>query len=256
MSATSVGLTVNASSPVIESNTIVSGTGANKRGIYLNGGGATIRGNAVTGGDVYADHASYGIYVSGTSGTLKIHNNTVANVRGGPTYGVYIYGGTVDLFNNTIDGGDSDGSAYAVYFRSSAVVDIANNILSGSEDGGTPAFGIYELDDCSPQGVRNNDFINATGGGSAFYRSHSGATYTTIAALEDTYGLEYVEHFTVSGNVAVDPVFADGDYRLGASTPTSVSRGGLGLSSEGFTTDKDGVTRTTPWSIGAYEYNN
>ena len=79
--------------------------------------------------------------------------------------------------------------------------------------------------------------------------------YLDIAALQATYGLAYDEGIEVSGNVAANPAFADSDYRLGASTPTSVSQGGLGLSSEGFTTDKDGATRTTPWSIGAYEYN-
>jgi len=44
----------------------------------------------------------------------------------------------------------------------------------------------------------------------------------------------------------------DNDWRLTASSPTEVTQGGLDLSAE-FTTDKDGVTRTAPWSIGAYE---
>lgn len=259
MSATSVGLTVNASSPVIEGNTIISGTGANKRGIYLLNSGAVIRANAVDGGDAYGN-ASYGIYISGTSGTMKLYNNTVANIRGSSTYGVYISAGTVDIFNNTIDGGQSDGTARAIYFTGGASVDFVNNILSGSEDNSVPAFGIYENTNSSPQGVRCNDFIKApSDAGGGFYRSSAGTVYTTITGptgLEYLYGLSYDEGgIPVSGNVAVSPNFADSDYRLGGSTPISVSQGGANLSGEGFSTDKDGNTRTFPWSMGAYEYD-
>lgn len=259
MSATSVGLTINAASPVIEYNTIISGTGANKRGIYLKSGGGVIRGNAVDGGDVYGN-ASYGVFISGSSGTVQVYNNTVANLRGSYTYGVYISGGTVNLFNNTIDGGQSDGAARAIYFTDGASVDFVNNILSGSEDGGVPSFGIYEDTDSSPQGVRNNDFINASSdAGGGFYHTHGGTVYTTIlgtTGLEYLYGLSYDENgIPVSENVAVNPSFSDSDYRLGSSTPGSVSQGGANLSGEGFSTDKDGNTRTNPWSMGAYEYD-
>ena len=60
-----------------------------------------------------------------------------------------------------------------------------------------------------------------------------------------------------------DPLFADprrlaegGDWRLTASSPVSVTEGGLDGVVQGwdFSVDADGVTRTSPWSIGAYEY--
>lgn len=64
-------------------------------------------------------------------------------------------------------------------------------------------------------------------------------------------------------NTFDDPLFADprrlaegGDWRLTASSPVSVTEGGLDGVVQGwdFSVDADGVTRTSPWSIGAYEY--
>jgi hypothetical protein len=56
-------------------------------------------------------------------------------------------------------------------------------------------------------------------------------------------------------NINVDLGFgtqADADWHLSVTSPASVKFGGLDLSVD-FTTDKDGVERTAPWSIGAYE---
>ncbi len=71
----------------------------------------------------------------------------------------------------------------------------------------------------------------------------------------------------MGGNVSVDPVFVDidgadddittmddNDWHLTGSTTTDISTGGLNLSAD-FTTDKDGVTRTDPWSMGCYEFD-
>ena len=73
-----------------------------------------------------------------------------------------------------------------------------------------------------------------------------------------------------SGNISVDPAFLDkagGDWHLTASSPLSVSEGGLDLSADagfpedsgGNKIDKDAVVRTGDgtdgWSIGAYEYD-
>ncbi len=44
----------------------------------------------------------------------------------------------------------------------------------------------------------------------------------------------------------------DNDWHLNDNSPSSVTQGGINLSSE-FTKDKDDVTRTAPWSMGAYE---
>ena len=54
--------------------------------------------------------------------------------------------------------------------------------------------------------------------------------------------------------LAVDPKFfnqAGGDFHFSALSPTSVTEGGLDLSAD-FTADKDGVTRTDPWSAGIF----
>jgi hypothetical protein len=59
----------------------------------------------------------------------------------------------------------------------------------------------------------------------------------------------------VGDNINVDLGFgtqADADWHLNASSPAAVKFGGLDLSVD-FSTDKDGIQRTAPWSIGAYE---
>jgi len=61
-----------------------------------------------------------------------------------------------------------------------------------------------------------------------------------------------------TGNVSVDPEFENqegGNYHLSVFTPVEVYESGLDLS-DSFTTDRDGVTRTHPWSMGAYEKDN
>jgi len=56
-----------------------------------------------------------------------------------------------------------------------------------------------------------------------------------------------------TGNLEVDPLFEDqtgGDWNL--SNGSSLKFAGLDLSAS-LTIDRDGLPRTDPWSIGAYE---
>ena len=43
------------------------------------------------------------------------------------------------------------------------------------------------------------------------------------------------------------------DWHLTSSTPAAVTQGGETLSGTDLGVDRDGIARTVPWSIGAYQ---
>jgi hypothetical protein len=101
------------------------------------------------------------------------------------------------------------------------------------------------------------------------YRDEDATNITDLDVnIETSEGVDSLAGF---GNDSVDPVFEDidgpddsmdtwmdNDWHLTASSPESVTEGGLDLS-ELLTTDRDNMPRTddgagTGWSRGAYEY--
>lgn len=144
-------------------------------------------------------------------------------------------------------------TAYGISFGIGSTPSIINNIISAS--GNAQTYGINERDSCKPQAVQNNDFTSFQSPPGGFYRPTTGLLYTTIAGLQDSFSGLPEREIACSGNTADTPVF-DTAYRLTTGTPLSISKGGMNLAGEGFSTDKDGATRTPPWSIGAYEYDN
>jgi hypothetical protein len=241
---------VSGSSPIIQNNAIVTGKSGTNYGLYLSGSSATIRNNSIDGSNVNSNNA-YGI-MSTAGGSPIMYNNTIFRLYSNYTYGIRTNGGVPKILNNYIDAGKSGNSASGIYFENASTPTIINNIISGANTGQT--YGINEKDSCIPAAVQNNDFVSITSPG-GFYRTTSGTLYTTISALENwSSGLPF-RGIACSGNTADTPVL-DSAYRLMAGTPLTISRGGMILSGEGFTTDKDGATRTQPWSIGAFEYDN
>ena len=247
---------VENSSPIIQDNvihhSILQNDGAgNNRGLVMTNSNAVVRRNSIDGDNV-GGNSPYGIRVNG--GNALIYNNTISNLKSSfpKTYGIHLNGGTHGIYNNYIDGGYSGGSdAIAIYITGGATPDIRNNIISGSESHSFPSYGIWE-DSGKPQNVSYNDFINIETGGSSGGMYHYGSTnYTTIDQMQATFALPY-RGITCTNNTDGIPLF-DVDYRLTAGTSTSVSQGGANLSGEGFNLDKDKVTRTIPWSMGAYE---
>ena len=133
---------------------------------------------------------------------------------------------------------------------------IENNIISALK-GASERYCVHETDaNSDPTALRNNVLFDCP---TALYRDEGNTAITDIAAvnmLMDT---------TSSGNVSTDPMlvdrdgadddpttFVDNDWHLSGASPASVTGGGLDLSAL-FTIDADGVARSVPWSIGAYE---
>ena len=261
------------SMPTIQNNTIDGGSGSFSYGISSSGSGSPpIQNNTIDGGS--GSSRSYGIFVQNSA---TIQNNTINAGSGGTnSYGVNANGSSSSpiIRNNTIDGGGGSNSSNGIASETGSSPTIQNNTIyggSGGNDrgihisssspaienniifssGGSFSYCIYELNTSSdPTSVRNNDLFDCS---TALYRdADGGGNLTTISAMETDLTNESI---TNGGNVNVDPAFVDkagGDWHLTASSPTSVTEGGLNLSGS-FTTDKDGITRTVSWSMGAYE---
>lgn len=254
----------NTSSPTISNNTIDGGSGVNNsHGIATNNSSPIITSNIIDGGSG-ADN-SFGIS-NFFGASPDIQNNTINGGSGATnSYGFKNMGATPSITGNTISGGSATTTSYGIHNTFSSPT-IDNNIVF-TGDTATDNYCIYESDTTDPASVRNNDLYSCA---TALYYDENTTDITTIGgvnALVDT---------TVTDNINEDPQFVDidgadddittmddNDWHLTASTPTSVTTGGIdggpGGENWGYTTDLDSVTRTgdntTGWSMGSYEYD-
>ncbi len=287
-------LSINSAAPEIANCTIDGGTGTISRGIYAYSSSSPyIHGNTISGGEGSSKNYSIGIenetssaprifgnsiragttaYISlgirnKGSSAPKIYNNTISGGLGGNSFdsgtasGIYNDASSPDICNNSIDGGLTS-SAYTplprpcgIYNANSSKPTIKNNIIFTRS--GPYGWGIYEKgvnDD--PASVQNND-IFACGNGLYYDEGTTAKTIDEVNALGAGY----------SGNQSLDAKFANQsgyDWHLTTTTPTEVHEGGLDLSglsdfpknAGGQCTDITGTAaRTSPWSMGAYEYD-
>lgn len=272
-----------AGSPIVRGNFIQAGVcpghtaaGESSRGIICtNDGTPRIEGNSITGGS--GGHHAYAVEM------LDAHPNVVGNVLyGGAGYssswGISIQQDSEPLIaDNLIHSGDATGMAFAIGCTTNADARIFNNtiyaihrcltIFSSAPDirnnilmvfaGGC---GIAEENVCSPR-VENNLFSGCT----VLYRDDNATDVLSLDGAVVTTAADPDLTLAGLGNVSGDPALADADglddnlatmmdndWHLTAATALSVARGGQDLSAF-FTDDRDGITRTVPWSMGAYE---
>jgi hypothetical protein len=284
----------------ITDNTINGGTGDNaSRGIVVTHpltSASVIARNSIDGGSS-AGGQSYGIILSNNNVTasslnVSIYGNYIHVANTYWAYGIYGYGNMAGMsvqpgiFNNVIEAGatGSGGRAYGIYFESAAgtplvynntiavssvhdqtygiwtqalsaeratTADVQNNIFIG-ESPVPHDFALVELANGLYSNIKNNDIYNCS-----TVISSEGTPKGTVAELNA------LRPTTTSGNIDADPVLsASPDRNLTASSPPSVTQGGLDFSavslfpeSSGNKIDKAGTVRTSPWSIGAYERN-
>ena len=245
---------INSSSSTIQNNTIDGGNAVNySYGIFnTDFSSPTIRNNTIGGGSA----GVHSVGISNTNSSLPtIQNNTIGGgIAGSGSFGIYnISSSTIQ--NNTIDGGSGGSNSYGIYSSSSSPT-IQNNIVFTS--GSSAGYCLYEFDSSSdPAFLENNDLFDCP---TAFYVDEGVTNLTSISAVNALIDM------TASGNVSVDPVFADidgpdddittigdNDWHLTSTSPVEVTQGGLDLTAS-IPKDKDGIDRTVPVSIGAYEY--
>ncbi|MCX7037846.1 MAG: right-handed parallel beta-helix repeat-containing protein [Spirochaetes bacterium] len=253
----SLGIFVIGSTPTIRENVIDGGNAGDQSwGISIdNGGACLIQGNTINGGGgLY----SYGIACR--EADADIHNNVISGGRGSSeSWGVVTSSCSPVIRNNTIDGGAHAGFGIYIGGQSSPIIE--NNIITASPASG---YGIFEVSsDSDPSSVKNNDVFNFPSG--LYYDDDKAIALMAVYQGNfdfDGSGSNKLLTPVATGNVSTNPQFdLSGDgWHLGASSPVSVTQGGLngGYLGWGFITDKDGKPRTaigsTGWSMGSYEY--
>ncbi len=235
----SYGIHVESTSgTIIEDNDVDGGTGVSAVGIASSDSSPVIVRNTITGGDAIE---ATGIFASG--GTPMIRNN---NIDGGSgvsyTIGISLDATSPEILNNTVNGGAAGSTSVGLNSWNSSPA-VENNILFTS--GGTVRFCFREGNATSdPTSMDNNDLFDCS---TALYQDEGSSDINSVTVINN------FSDITPSGNVSVDPVFVSvADRHLTGSSPAIVTQGGLDISGT-FTTDRDGTTRTAPWSIGAYE---
>jgi Bacterial Ig-like domain len=254
----SVGIANILAFPVIEGNTIDGGTAAGQSiGIVTqNGSSAEIKNNVI-----FAGNAQISIGIMTDSGaSAYIRNNIIRGGSGSVSIGIRSDSVSPVIRNNTIHGGSGAVSSWGIATYNSGSVSTAptieNNLVFTSGSAPDRSCIVEANMNTRPSSLISNDLFDCP---TALYKDNSGGNLRSVQAvnaLTDT---------TAGGNVSIDPVFADldgpddnintmadNDWHLTPTSPTGVTQGGMDLSTD-FTDDKDGVTRTVPWSMGAYE---
>ncbi len=258
-------------SPIISNNTISASTANYGDGISINSTGgsnlnATISDNHISGG-AGSGLNSKGIGMTFGSASIIIRNNVISGGSNSSTsIGIGLSGASPTISNNTINGGGS-GNSYGLHLSGASQPIITNNIIYSTSSTGSRAC-IYEaVVSADPRSFQNNLLFDCP---TALYIDESVNNRVLEADLNNVGNT--TQSGAASGNIA-PPTIANfaaiffqsaSDLHLTASTPAAVRTGGkdasqntcgsTGTSSCGnVLLDRDGVTRTVPYSIGAYE---
>lgn len=209
--------------PELHRNDIRATASSNTRGLVLNECDASVRHNVIVSGEPNSSFQGNAVAVQISNAFPTVASNTLVAF---PHVGLASSAGVhVELLGS----------------RTQALID-NNNFVQ--VDGDTRCILASDITHLEPGFHNNNvmcDVIYArTGPG--------GSPLDAVSEVE-------AEFPDASGNVRLSPAFvnaAEGDWSLptDGSTPCGVARGGL---TQGNDEDIDGLTRTRPWSIGAYE---
>ncbi len=182
------GIYCNSSSPTITGNTITGNFADIGGGIYCYQSSPTITGNIIDGN---TGTGGAGICCEGSSPTIA--NNTISgNVATSVGGGIYVIGGSPIIDNCTISGNGAD-FAGGIYGHDSSLTTTNTIIAFTTEGGGFRVSGVgFTVEYCNVYGNIAFD-----------------TTVTNYSGMLDPTGS--------SGNISVDPLFADagaGDFHL------------------------------------------
>ena len=250
--------------PEIYSNWIVAGHSKDEStnggnvgvGVYKNTGSVKIHSNVIRAGNNKYPTKTYGVLLSKNTGVV-LYNNIVEGGTGtGQKVSIYLYDvTTAKIYNNTLDGGTSTTTTAAIKLSGSfSTPEIKNNLLFCGSDIYNPVYE-YNANQTTPFApvfennvvVGGNTGVSLVGG-----QNTSDALYKTASNI-------YLSSKTVADIGFVNytaATFYDKDFHL---TEASKNIDGKNITTAGedlstvFTVDKDGVARTTSWSVGAYE---
>jgi len=226
----------------------------------------------------------YGIRSLGTS--LLVVRSSIALGEGDSNIGIEAEDSDVHIVNSTIDAGNSMRAGVQVY---DGEITIRTSTIGADTDAFSALVDIRTLDQSSVSTTLQNVILHLRGnaggyvletdspgatnlehavlhapGADALVRAPSGGVWTNYSTIAGGETAITGEGGTASGNLDVDPVFAEpgplyggADWHLSAGSPASVTEGGIDGSARDWNVayDADGNDRTVPWSIGAYEYD-
>ncbi len=260
-------------SPELYRNTVYGGTASsisagNSFGIVSDSTNCipTIEGNTIGGGSAYT---TYCVYIMSASSPIAIINNLILSGDNsdslGSNYGLYCSGTAPLVRNNTIRIGDSSGycdKAYGIFLSGTTSATKVDNNLFICLDGSSSYLKvcIYESQSLSDvASVMNNCFHNFPNDAyHTMYWNQNTTALKTLSTMETALNSE--SSGTASANLDLDPA-VDANFRLTASSPGSLTAGGLdgAAAGWGFSDDRDGLARTgngaTGWSMGCFEKN-
>ena len=178
-------------------------------------------------------------------------------------------GDTSKVYNNTLVTGESNTGQLAIMLRADTGVchPVLVNNLFASYNSDHCYTSMYHMNNGStnyPSAVTTNlYYVEPTTGADGEYMYYGGSNSYNVNALNfptrtvPIYGgTAQVLTSTAAGwnnKVNVDPQLIDpeiGEFHIGGSSPALGAGTDL---SQYFTTDRDGYTRSVPWSIGAYD---
>lgn len=288
--STAVGVQVQeASGLVLSGNVISAGPAWGGQGVRITSTAvAAIDHNIITTTGMTA--FASGLDLVQTPGVIEHNLIAPSGALADFTVGVYIEGPTsttvdIRVRNNTIYGGGGSVESYGIKLNACTLgSEIDNNIIFTGGPATTDVAILEQSIDVSLRTLRNNLFFRYSPAMELFYDDEDGANggsvsnayINTVAALQTELGLEGV---TVADNLDSDdattaepdialPIFVDidgtdgligtmddNDWHLATDLDDDPAIYGGGRTVDPYATDLDGVARTEPWSIGAYEYD-
>lgn len=251
---------VNAS-PTIDNNIIHGGSGRlSSKGILNFNCQSIIKNNFIETNDGNGDYSNV-IYNEYSEDF--IYNNVLIGGKG-YKYSTGISNFTNSspkIYNNIINGGGGITASVGVYNYNNSNPYIKNNIVFTT--GGVEEFCLYEggKNDANwtlsnPNAVENNDLFNCK---TALYSNFDGDVRNNILDINDINNYLNTVQFadkTSKNNISINPYFINDiidDYHFSQNSPIEVTEGGVDLTNENISADKDGKERTNPFSIGCFE---
>jgi len=243
----------------LQSNGSLNATGCtfknNKAG--GSGGGGGVRSTNSTQGETQITDCDFIGNRANTGGGAYLYTADVdkcvfkGNSTGANAAAVYLYSGG-SVINCLFYDNEADGNTGALFHYASDL-DLVNCTVVSNEAPTSP--GLFLGGDASRvTNIRNCIIMRNIGTGSQINISGTGITTIEYSDIQGS--------FPGTGNLNnVDPVFAsseqdeDQDFMLSAGSPASVTEGGTTV--EAPSDDLSGIiTRTPPYSMGAYEYDS
>jgi hypothetical protein len=267
---------INGASPTITGNVIASTT-PSSAAVSLFSGGGLIQGNLMTStngginatvdngmqivGNLIVGVNGTAVNLYGSEGTEVVQQNSIlANASNGIYY--YPFSGKATFSQNVVVGNKSTGMVWAA--ATGPIVAVSNTISNNQSE--CCGSGASELiaDPINSDITLQNNLIVATGTSAAMDCTNSGAAAAftnndVYSAGGSAYTSNCPDQTGTSGNISVDPLFADllsGNYHIQSGSP-AVNAGSNSAPSEP-STDFDGDPRTVGGTIdmGADEYNS